>query len=410
MTQVTITIDASNKEDSLGNPLTDGQVLSSLTDGTRSWVDASGGQVDSVTSSDSNVVVDNTDPANPSVSAPNMAKTNVDNNFSEDQTFQKGIDFTTELLGPSWSNTAGFKRYTQYLVDANQNLMMATRDASGTINGVAYYIEESGNFTTYRTHNIREKLSLTNFANLTPADHDFWAENGVNNLYDTLALPKANSGIEGSTRSGTDYLYIAQGSGVGGSAGANVMLRMAGSTPYGQLRINGGTNVNWWDTYTQMVKEVRLDTATDVGSSTASMKMVVQDPTDFNKLKVADIPSGGGGATDLDGLSDVTIFSPQGGDILTYNGFGTWLNVPGSALIPTNLKAVATLGGPLNLNQRVAVTTTVFGAVLGDAVVVNYKSGSVPDKYSAMSAYVSAADTVIFYVFGVGLFRYNKTV
>lgn len=76
------------------------QMVNAPTDGNhltnKTYVDANaGGQVDSVTSTDSNVVVNNIDPANPTLSAPNMAKTNVDNNFSAIQTFQKKIRLAT---------------------------------------------------------------------------------------------------------------------------------------------------------------------------------------------------------------------------------------------------------------------------------------------------------------------------
>ena len=63
-----------NKEDSLGNPTTDGYVLSSTSAGVRSWVAQSsggGGQVDSVVAG-TNCTVDSTDPVNPIINVTDM--------------------------------------------------------------------------------------------------------------------------------------------------------------------------------------------------------------------------------------------------------------------------------------------------------------------------------------------------
>jgi hypothetical protein len=68
-------------------------------------------------------------------------------------------------------------------------------------------------------------------------------------------------------------------------------------------------------------------TLTDIGTPASGDKILLQDASDSDNLKIAtfDEFSGGGGASELDDLSDVTITTPTEDDVLVYNGTA-WVN------------------------------------------------------------------------------------
>ncbi len=73
------------------------------------------------------------------------------------------------------------------------------------------------------------------------------------------------------------------------------------------------------------------------------------------------MPSGSGGATDLDGLSDVSIVSPVQNDVFGYNG-GLWRNNnPSNIKLVTSLIAGAT--GADQIFNMISLTQAEYDAI-----------------------------------------------
>lgn len=109
--------------------------------------------------------------------------------------------------------------------------------------------------------------------------------------------------------------------------------------------------------------EIRLtgsDTSTDSVTIAAGSNVTVTR-TDANTITIASTAPGDGGATELDGLTDVVILSPTTGQVLKYNG-SFWVNgtddvgTGGAGTLATRASIAGTTGslnngasGPLNL-------------------------------------------------------------
>lgn len=105
-----------------------------------------------------------------------------------------------------------------------------------------------------------------------------------------------------------------------------------------------------------------------IGGGTITIEVVGDGQTIAIAAGVAS--SGGGGASALDGLSDVTITTPASGEVLKYDGSG-WVNgaVAGSGTVtsvglsvPTGL---AVTGSPITSSGTLAITTALSGLIKG---------------------------------------------
>lgn len=238
------------------------------------------GQVDSVTSTDSNVVVDNIDPANPTLSAPNMAKTNVDNNFSAIQTFQEKIHLNS---APNVTPTAG------------------DIDFDGT------------NVNIRSGHKVFGEISST----------------------DSIHLLANTKGVHGT--SGSGYRYFSGGNNE--TVGGNMLVY--GDTQGGRLRVGTSTKALWDSVKFQIAEELDLQSVTDVTTNPSNFPVLV---IDGDRVKKANFPSGGGGATKLKYQSSTNIANLSAESVVTADTYFATKFIPEADIDVNNFDCFITSG------------------------------------------------------------------
>jgi hypothetical protein len=132
--------------------------------------------------------------------------------------------------------------------------------------------------------------------------------------------------------------------GSGSSGGATYSISAETTTGGANLRLTGS------------------DASTDDVKLAAGSNVTITR-TDANTITIASTASGGGGATNLDGLTDVVLTSPAQGQVLKYNGVN-WINdtdATGSGGSGSMASRTTAAGTTASVGDGIAVPLTITG-------------------------------------------------